>query len=1037
MSFAVGSLVRARGREWVVLPQTTDELALLRPLGGTQDEATGILTHLEAIEPARFAWPSEADLGDARSAGMLRDALRLGFRSSAGPFRCFGRLAFEPRPYQLVPLLMSLRMQTVRLLIADDVGIGKTIEAGLVAAEVLEEGRARGLVVLCPPHLAEQWQAELATKFGIEAETVLASTAARLDRVCAPGQTIFERFPHTVVSIDFIKSDNRRDEFVRSCPDLVIVDEAHTCAADPLRGARHQRHQLVAGLAADPARHLVLVTATPHSGNEGAFASLVGLLDPALGQALGSPGDDSGSQARGPAARDRLANHLVQRRRADLATYLGQTPFPVREEAEATYRLHPDYAALVRWALTHARETVADASGGHHRQRVRWWAVLALLRALASSPAAAAATLSARADALGTSTVTEADSVGSRAVLDLGDDDGGEVIDVTPGADPTDTPDDTGPAGGANGSADAPDDQSRVRRRLRDMARAARALAADATPPAPKPVASPSPKSPAPDVPLDAKLALGLQVVTDLVKDRYSPLVFCRFIDTAEYVASALRQRLGPAVAVAAVTGRLTPTEREARVSEMAGAPKRVLVATDCLSEGVNLQESFDAVVHYDLAWNPTRHEQRDGRVDRYGQPSARVRSVTIYGTDNQIDEVVLKVLLRKQRAIRNRLGIFVAVPGRTEEVIEAIFERLLEERDDQLQLDLDEILRPAQARLDLAWEQAATREQASRSRFAQATIKVEEVAEDLVAVGQAIGTGTDVAGFVARAVRGWGGQVTGDGFEDGPPVRISLAGTPPAVQELAGAGIGTGLVGSGTGPARPGSRAELIGRYALPLEPGQAYLCRAHPFVEGLAALVLDAALDPLASSPARRAGVMRTRAVARRRTLLLLRLRYDLVQGAGARETTLLAEEAALVTFEGPPEDPTWLGEDAVAELLEATPDANVAPDQAASFVGKVISAQAVLAPALEAEAARRAAALLDLHRRTRAAARAQAGRTRVAHQPPDVLGIYVFLPEPGGMAAPAGAPHCSPGAMQGTPPPASSAGRGPNPAPGRAGA
>ncbi len=694
----------------------------------------------------------------------------------------------------------------------------------------------------------------------------------------------------------------------------------------------------------------------------------------------------------------------------------------MREEAEATYRLHPDYAGLVRRALSYARESVADAAGGHHRQRVRWWAVLALLRALASSPAAAAATLGARADAVGTTTVTEADAVGSRAVLDLGDD-GGEVIDVTPGADVTDTPEHTAAAGGANGSDDAADDhaaddhaaddqalddQARVRRRLRDMARAARALAADASPAAthpapaaspvaasPAPAASPAAASPAPTgpavPPLDAKLALGIQVVADLVRDRYSPVVFCRFIDTAEYVASALRRHLGPGVGVAAVTGRLTPTEREARVSELAGAARRVLVATDCLSEGVNLQESFDAVVHYDLAWNPTRHEQRDGRVDRYGQPSPKVRLVTIYGTDNQIDEVVLKVLLRKQRAIRNRLGIFVPVPGRTEEVIEAIFERLLEERGDQLQLDLDEVLRPAQARLDLAWEQAATREQASRSRFAQARIKAEEVAEDLVAVGQAIGTGIDVAGFVARAVRAWGGRVAGDGFGDGPPVRISLTGTPPAVQELAGPGSGP-RSGAGS-PA--GSGLELVGRYALPLEAGQAYLSRAHPFVEGLAAQVLDGALDPLSASPARRAGVMRTQAVGRRRTLLLLRLRYDLVQGARTGEATLLAEEAALVAFEGSPEDPTWLGDAEVAELLEAQPDANVAPEQAASFLTKVIAAQAALAPALEAEAARRAAALLDLHRRARTAARAQAGRIRVRHQPPDVLGIYVYLP------------------------------------------
>ncbi|MGH9269494.1 MAG: helicase-related protein, partial [Acidimicrobiales bacterium] len=138
MSFAVGSLVRARGREWVVLPDSVDDLVLVRPLGGSDDETTGILMALEPVEAARFALPDPTQVGDHRSARLLRDAVRLGFRSSAGPFRSFGHLGVEPRPYQLVPLLMALRLDPVRLLIADDVGIGKTIEAALVARELLD-----------------------------------------------------------------------------------------------------------------------------------------------------------------------------------------------------------------------------------------------------------------------------------------------------------------------------------------------------------------------------------------------------------------------------------------------------------------------------------------------------------------------------------------------------------------------------------------------------------------------------------------------------------------------------------------------------------------------------------------------------------------------------------------------------------------------------------------------------------------------------------------------------------------------------------
>jgi hypothetical protein len=113
VSFTVGSLVRARGREWVVLPDSDDELLLLRPLGGADADAAGVLTALEPVVSARFELPDPDKLGDDRSARLLRDALRLGFRASAGPFRSFGQLAFEPRPYQLVPLLMALRLDPV------------------------------------------------------------------------------------------------------------------------------------------------------------------------------------------------------------------------------------------------------------------------------------------------------------------------------------------------------------------------------------------------------------------------------------------------------------------------------------------------------------------------------------------------------------------------------------------------------------------------------------------------------------------------------------------------------------------------------------------------------------------------------------------------------------------------------------------------------------------------------------------------------------------------------------------------------------
>ena len=432
MTYAVGSLVHARGREWVVLPDSTDDFLVVRPLGGGSDDVAGVFPWEEDVREATFPLPSPDDLGDASSAALLRTALRVGFRSSAGPFRSVANIAVEPRAYQYVPLMLALRQDTVRLLISDDVGIGKTVEAGLIAAELLAQGDATRLAVLCSPALAEQWQGELREKFGIDAELVLTSTVKRLERGLMMNESLFDRHPFVVVSTDFIKSPSRRHEFLNHCPELVIVDEAHTAVSDDGTGggrARHQRHELLRDVAKDQSRHLILVTATPHSGKEEGFRNLLALLDPDLGTI-------NLDDVRG---REHLARHFVQRRRADIRHFLDEdTAFPAdRQTREAPYGLSPEYRALFDRVLDYAREQVRDEEDGSLRQRVRWWSALALLRTLASSPRAAASTLRTRAAAAEAIDVAEADALGRASVLDTADDEALEAADVTPGADST------------------------------------------------------------------------------------------------------------------------------------------------------------------------------------------------------------------------------------------------------------------------------------------------------------------------------------------------------------------------------------------------------------------------------------------------------------------------------------------------------------------------------------------------------------------------------------------------------------------------
>ena len=304
---------------------------------------------------------------------------------------------------------------------------------------------------------------------------------------------------------------------------------------------------------------------------------------------------------------------------------------------------------------------------------------------------------------------------------------------------------------------------------------------------------------------------------------------------------------------VESVTGLLPPAEREARIAALAAEPGQyVLVCTDCLSEGINLQQHFNAVLHYDLAWNPTRHEQREGRVDRFGQEKPEVRVVTYYGTDNPIDGVILDVLIRKHKSIKSDLGVTVAVPGSSEQIAEALFEGALFREKNAVRAPRSWRWtssttwgRRKQA-LHAEWENARDREKASRSRFAQHTLSPRPSPPSWQSVRAAIGRSEDVARFFHAVLQAANVpvQTAGKAVDRAPQHRDA----PRALRQAIG-------------------RDEpFTGRFDLPLEEGEVYLGRTSPIIEGLASWTLDQALDPVARDArpvAARCGVISTSAV------------------------------------------------------------------------------------------------------------------------------------------------------------------------------
>ncbi|TBE99668.1 DEAD/DEAH box helicase [Rhizobium ruizarguesonis] len=918
LNFSPGDLVKARGREWVALPTPGEGLLALRPLSGNENDIIVLAPDLELtpVEAARFDLPGDARPTVQVKAALLADSLRLTLRRGAGPFRSAAQLAFEPRSYQLVPLLMALRLQVPRLLIADDVGIGKTIEAGLILRELMDRGEVDAFSVLCPPHLVDQWIIELKDRFGIEAVAVTSGTAARLERNLPLAQTLFDAYPFTVVSLDYIKAEKRRDGFARACPDFVIVDEAHACVGT--HKGRQQRFDLLQGLSRDPERRLVLLTATPHSGDEEAFARLLSLID----REFGTVNFDD------PKYRERLARHFVQRRRADLVegAWDENRAFPRHETTEYSYRLSDQHRAFHEAVLDFCFSVVARAGDAQKDRRLAFWGTLALMRCVGSSPAAAISALRNRAS-------KEDERLEPQIYDEDGDDE--DAVDIEPN-----TVFSSDPA-------------------LQGLLEKAGALLSAE----------------------DPKLNALIKALKPLIKDGANPVVFCRYLATADHVKEGLRKAF-PKLDVQVVTGELTPDERRDRVAEMAAAnadanEQRILVATDCLSEGINLQQLFDTVIHYDLSWNPTRHQQREGRVDRFGQPAELVRSIMMFSPDSGIDGAVLDVILRKAEEIRKATGVTVPLPDERGPVTDALMAAVMLRRGGggHQQLTLDLRLTNGIQVMETRWRDSSENEKRSRARFAQNAMKPSEVAPEWEKVKSLLGSPEETLEFVGRAMSRFGVPLEKKNS-------LQLAHVHALQSSLKEKLVQRGLKGS------------IKLAMQEPAPSGSSLLTRTHPLTSSLAESLLEASLDSeaLPDLGIGRVGAWPSAAVSQMTRVALLRIRYKLTVHA-RRERLLLAEEAALVALDSS----TVIASGSKAREFLASP---ATADLAPVARDRMINAARVALPDLLAGpiadfVRKRAAELVEDHARLRAAA---GSASRVSVEPiipPDVIGLFVLVP------------------------------------------
>jgi hypothetical protein len=480
----------------------------------------------------------------------------------------------------------------------------------------------------------------------------------------------------------------------------------------------------------------------------------------------------------------------------------------------------------------------------------------------------------------------------------------------------------------------------------------------------------------------DPKLKLLTTHLGELIADGFNPVVFCRYIATAHYLGRHLAGKF-KGVTVGVVTGELTAEERKEKVDILGDADQRLFVATDCLSEGINLQEQFDAIVHYDLSWNPTRHEQREGRVDRFGQKCPIVRATLIYGSNNPVDGAVLEVIIRKAAKIREELGVPVPLPDDGHTLSQALMQAVMMRRRkmgqgqqvafDFMQLDEAKLM-------EARWQDAADKAKRNRTIFAQRRLKPEDVLPEWHKTLAAVGGREDVQRFTDRSL-----ARLGSGLE---PLRrgfkAPLGALPEDVRErLESEGL-TGV---------------LYIDFTYPPAPRCRPVLRSHPLVTVLAETLLERTLANVLEDPGTDPGVLGrvgcwvSPAVKERTTVALLRLRHQLVSQKAGRTSTLLVEEATALAWAGT--SATLLeGPDALA-LLAPTPSGDPPPHVRERFVTQATQQLELRLGDIDAYAGRRAQALLADHRRVREAADARGSYSVKALLPADVIGIFVLLP------------------------------------------
>lgn len=604
---------------------------------GTPDEAILSLEEAAALVGRVVTTQAEIHPADAERLRLLVESARIRLAYAHDRQFAVSLSGIRTLPHQIEAVYMKMLPQPrLRFLLADDPGAGKTIMAGLLLKEMKLREAIERILILCPAPLTIQWQDELLRWFGEPFEVIF--SAVDQQQLVNPWQ----RATQVIASLDYAKQEDVRERVWQQRWDLVIVDEAHKCSAYTKRSSgrgdeveKTRRYQLAERLAAD-ADHLLLLTATPHHGDDDRFSHFVRLIDPDLFPEPTRVGERAGQIRREILSLGENCPWALRRLKEDLRDIDGQRLFPDRHAHTVTFRLNHEEFDLYKAVTAYINEFLPQASG-RKKQSVAL-ARTVLQRRLASSTQAIAESIRRRLEKQ-EGLLEELESLSPAQRTKRLAQIQGRLTDTEQDEDDLDDAERDLLTDEFTTAIEL--DQLRAEiAALRDLLGQARRVRDHAT---------------------DSKLTalrdcLAKAEFNELKGGRGRLLIFTEHRDTLNHLLDHLT-RWG--YSTCQIHGGMNPHERK-RAQEDFRTSRQVCVATEAAGEGINLQ-FCRLLINYDLPWNPTRLEQRLGRIHRIGQ-ERDVHAFNFVASESEegqpiIEGRILERLLQKMEQMRNALA--------------------------------------------------------------------------------------------------------------------------------------------------------------------------------------------------------------------------------------------------------------------------------------------------------------------------------------------------------------------------------------------